>query len=109
MNFCINILRLKWGLHALIQTKTCTCSKYFDKGVCKHLVAACLKLQTQLPGLVQLPKQFKIIRRHKRRQYLNDSREEDGNILNEVECENGLESENSPREHVPNKFFYLVN
>jgi hypothetical protein len=78
------------------------------------LVAACLKLQTQLPGLVQLPKQFKIIRRHKRRQYLNDSREEDGNILNEVECENGLESENSPSEnspseHVPNKFFYLVN
>ena len=98
----------------LIQTKTCTCSKYFDKGVCKHLVAACLKLQTQLPGLVQLPKQFIIIRRHKRRQYLNDSRVEDGNILNEVECENGLESENSPSEnspseHVQNKFFYLVN
>jgi hypothetical protein len=62
-----------------------------------------LKLQTQLPGLVQLPKQFKITRRHKRRQYLNDSREEDGNILNEVECENGLESENSPSEHVPNE------
>ena len=58
-------------------TKTCTCHKYFDKGVCKHLVAACLKIKVFLPGLVQLPKKFQIIRRRKNRQYRDDSRNSD--------------------------------
>ena len=49
--------------------------------------SACLKQEVHSPGLVQLPKKFKIIRRHKRRQYLNDSREEVvDDILNDVEC-----------------------
>ena len=39
-----------------INSKTCTCHKYFDKGICKHLVAACLQVKVSLPGLEQLPK-----------------------------------------------------
>jgi hypothetical protein len=84
------------------ETKTCTCSKYFDKGVCKHLVAACLKQQVHLPGLVQLPKKFKIIRRNKRRQYLNDSREEVvDDILNDVECDKHPEVDNPTLQQSP--------
>ena len=41
-----------------INSKTCTCHKYFDKGICKHLVAACLQVKVSLPGLEQLPKKF---------------------------------------------------
>jgi len=52
-----------------IVSKSCTCHKYFDKGVCKHLIAACILPQSNLPSLVQLPKQFQIIRRKKKRQY----------------------------------------
>ena len=48
-----------------IVSKSCTCHKYLDKGVCKHLIAACILTQSNLPGLVQLPKQFQIIRRKK--------------------------------------------
>jgi uncharacterized Zn finger protein len=58
-----------------VNTKSCTCHKYFEKGVCKHLVAACLKLKIYLPGLVQLPKKFMVIRRKKHRNYVDDSRE----------------------------------
>ena len=39
-------------------SKTFTCHKYFDKGICKHLVAACLQVKVSLPGLEQLPKKF---------------------------------------------------
>ena len=56
--------------------KTCTCFKYLDKGVCKHL-AACRMNQVYLPGLVQLPKLFKVIRRKKIRQYRDDSLNEE--------------------------------
>ena len=48
-------------------SKTCTFHKYLDKGVCKHLIAACVLTQTSLPGLVQIPKQFQIVRRKKQR------------------------------------------
>ena len=37
-------------------------------------MAVCLKLQIHLPGLVQLPKKFKIIRRRKEREYLDESK-----------------------------------
>jgi hypothetical protein len=60
-----------------LTAKTCTCFKYLDKGVCKHLIAACLMNQVNLPGLVQLPKLFKVIRRKKIRQYRDDSRSEE--------------------------------
>jgi hypothetical protein len=59
-----------------INSKTCTCHKYFDKGICKHLVAACLQVKISLPGLEQLPKKFKILRRKKRNQYIDISGEE---------------------------------
>ena len=32
-----------------VLAKMCTCHKYFDKGVYKHLVAACLKEKISLP------------------------------------------------------------
>ena len=38
-----------------LATKTCTCSSFMDKAICKHLVAACLKTNTNLPRLVFMP------------------------------------------------------
>jgi hypothetical protein len=58
-------------------SKSCTCHKYLDKGVCKHLIAACIQTRSNLPGLVQLPKKFKIVRRKKNRRYIDDSRDEE--------------------------------
>ena len=60
-----------------LNAKSCTCHRYFDKGVCKHLVAACLQNKISLPGLEQLPKKFKLVRRKKRNNYINDSLEEE--------------------------------
>ena len=57
--------------------KTCTCHKFMDKGVCKHLIAACMQQEISLPGLVQLPAKFKIIRRKKNREYRDDSRDQE--------------------------------
>ena len=57
-----------------LSSKTCTCHTYLDKRVCKHLIAACLMTQAFLPGLVQLPTLFKVIRKRKNRQYIDDSR-----------------------------------
>ena len=57
---------------------------YLDKGVCKHLISACLVTQTYLPGLVQLPKLFKVIRKRKIQRYRDDSRV-DEEIVQEVE------------------------
>jgi hypothetical protein len=58
-------------------SKSCTCHKYLDKGVCKHLIAACIQTRSNLPGLAQLPKKFKIVRRKKTRRYIDDSRDEE--------------------------------
>jgi uncharacterized Zn finger protein len=58
-------------------SKSCTCHKYLDKGVCKHLIAACIQTRSNLPGLVQLPKKFKIVRRKKTRRYIDDTRDEE--------------------------------
>ena len=30
-------------------SKSCTCHKYPDKGVCKHLIAACNQTQSNMP------------------------------------------------------------
>jgi hypothetical protein len=60
-----------------LNSKSCTFHKYFDKGVCKHLVAACLQNKISLPGLEQLPKKFKLLRRKKRNNYINESVEEE--------------------------------
>ena len=35
-----------------IVSKSCTCQQYLDKGVCKHLIAACILTQSNLPDLV---------------------------------------------------------
>ena len=56
-----------------IDVKSCTCFKYFDKGVCKHLVAACMQNNIGLPGMVQLPKRFLVVRRRNKRNYINES------------------------------------
>jgi uncharacterized Zn finger protein len=58
-------------------SKSCTCHKYLEKGVCKHLIAACIQTRSNLPGLVQLPKKFKIVRRKKTLRYIDDSRDEE--------------------------------
>ena len=55
---------------------TCTCHKYFDKGICKNLVAACLQVKVSLPGLEQSPKKFIVLRRKKRNQYRDISGDE---------------------------------
>jgi hypothetical protein len=52
-----------------INSKRCTCHKYFDKGICKHLVAACLQVKISLSGLEKLSKKLKLLRRKKRNQY----------------------------------------
>ena len=41
--------------YAIIKTNncTCTCSGYFDKSVCKHLVAACIQDKIPLNGLTR--------------------------------------------------------
>jgi hypothetical protein len=59
-----------------INSKTCTCHKYFDNGICKHLVVACLQVKVSLPGLEQLPKKFIVLRRKKRNQYRDISGDE---------------------------------
>jgi hypothetical protein len=41
-----------------ILSKTCTCHKYFDKRICKHLIAACMLNNISLPGMTELPKKF---------------------------------------------------
>ena len=73
-------------------------------------MAVCLKLKIHLPGLVQLPKKFKIIRRRKEREYLDESKNgvsfnedivNDNPINLAPECEilpkNGVESQNMLR------------
>ena len=39
-----------------LDQKICSYAWYLDKRICKHLVAACIKTTTNLPGLVFLPK-----------------------------------------------------
>jgi hypothetical protein len=56
-----------------IDVKSCTCYKYFDKGACKHLVAACMQNNIGLPGMVQFPKRFQVVRRRSKRNYINES------------------------------------
>ena len=34
------------------ESKICSCAWYLDRGICKHLIAACIKTTTNLPGLV---------------------------------------------------------
>ena len=57
--------------------KTCTCHKFLDKGICKHLIAACISEKISLSCLVQLPNKFKIIRRQKNRNFTDDSRSQE--------------------------------
>jgi hypothetical protein len=47
-----------------ILSKTCTCHKYFDKGVCKHLIAACMLNNISLSGMTELPKKILVLESH---------------------------------------------
>jgi hypothetical protein len=80
-----------------VNSKTCTSYKFLDKGVFKHLVAACLKQKINLPGLVQLPKKFMTIRRKRLRNYVDESREnsirEDEDIINTNEEDQVLQEQ----------------
>ena len=51
----------------------CTCSGYFDKGVCKHLVAACIKDKLSLNGLNYFPNKLKTLRRRFTKKNLDTS------------------------------------
>jgi hypothetical protein len=42
-----------------------------------NLVAACMQNNTSLPGMVQLPKRFQVVRRRNKRNYINDSINDD--------------------------------
>ena len=45
-----------------IYNKTCSCHKFIDKAICKHLAAACLKNDIYLNGLQKKPlRLFKIL------------------------------------------------
>ena len=39
-----------------MEHKNCSCAWYLDRGICKRLVAVCIKFSTYLPGLVFMPK-----------------------------------------------------
>jgi hypothetical protein len=67
-----------------ILSKTCTCHKYFDKGVCKHLIAACMLNNISLPGMTEMPKKFLVIRRRQNARYRDDSRSEENIETSEV-------------------------
>ena len=53
--------------------KTCSCPKFADKAVCKHLVAACILDNARLFGLEVFPRQLKVMRKRKIKRYLDDS------------------------------------
>ncbi len=90
----------KLGLARINTTsKTCSCHKYFDKGICKHLIAACIQNNISLPGLLQMPKRFQIIRRRKVRQYKDISQDEDGL---ELPANRALQLQEAPQE-IPNE------
>jgi hypothetical protein len=56
----------KFGFERInVVTKLCACHKSLDKGVCKQLITACVVTQSCLPGLAQMPKKFRIVRRKK--------------------------------------------
>ena len=64
--FYISKDSLKWAISTLypyvlesmyfckvdLNNKICSCAWYVDKGIWKHLVAACIKTTSNLPGLV---------------------------------------------------------
>ena len=41
-----------------LENRKCSCAWYLEKAICKHLVAACIPTNSNLPGLVVLPKHF---------------------------------------------------
>lgn len=51
---------------SLINTekKICSCFMYIDKGVFKHLIAACIKDNVKFNGLEIVPKTYKIKRKN---------------------------------------------
>jgi hypothetical protein len=67
-----------------ILSKTCTCHKYFDKGVCKHLIAACMLNNISLPGMAELPKKILVLRRRQKVRYQDESILEENIETNEV-------------------------
>ena len=54
-----------------LESKMCSCAWYLDRGICKHLVAACIKTTTNLPGLVFMPKVLVTRWRRKRPIYMS--------------------------------------
>ena len=46
------------GSHCIVDlnNKKFSYAWYLDKGKCKHIVAACIKITTNLPGLIFMPK-----------------------------------------------------
>jgi uncharacterized Zn finger protein len=62
----------------------CTCHKYFDKGVCKHLIAACMLNNISLPRMTELPKKFLLLRRRQTARFRDDSRSEETFETSEV-------------------------
>jgi hypothetical protein len=67
-----------------ILSKTCTCHKYFDKGVCKHLIDACMLNNISLPGMAELPKKILVLRRRQKVRYQDESILEENIETNEV-------------------------
>ena len=61
------------GSHCIVDldNKNCCCAWYLVKGICKHLVAACIKTTTNLPGLVFMPKLLVTRWRRKKPIYLS--------------------------------------
>ncbi|CAF0798855.1 unnamed protein product [Brachionus calyciflorus] len=70
-----------------ILAKKCSCFRFLDKAVCKHLIAACLKDDVELKGLRKKTKILSTVRK----KYLkkNDSSDEDSIIAEEDNCNEG--------------------
>jgi hypothetical protein len=67
-----------------ILSKTCTCHKYFDKRVCKHLIAACMLNNISLPGMTEMPNKFLVIWRRQNARSSDDNRSEENIETSEV-------------------------
>lgn len=60
--------------HIDTDLKTCTCSRFFDRQICKHLAAACIINNVLFNGLQVFPKRLKTVRVRARK--LNDTANE---------------------------------
>ena len=76
-----------------LEQMTCTCSRYLDKAICKHLVAGLLRNKTDFPGLKPLvPKKTFSYRMRKRKEKLTD----ESSVLDELATQTATQTSPEP-------------